>query len=106
MMKVWALYERTYFNRGNVLYKGWNTSCRVFENFEMAAKVKNRFATQKLANMFEEGIHKVDSYGNKGTQVVAPDFEKAEFWYQKLSDMGYPEGDAGVKRVQKRITNK
>ena len=34
--------------------------------FEMAAKVKNRFATQKLANMFEEGIHKVDSYGNKG----------------------------------------
>lgn len=73
--------------------------------FEMAAKVKNRFATQKLANMFEEGIHKVDNYGNKGAQVIAPDFEKAEFWYQKLADMGYPEGDAGVKRVQKRLTN-
>ena len=40
------------------------------------------------------------------TQVIAPDFEKAEFWYQKLADMGYPDGDAGVKRVQKRLTNR
>ncbi len=37
MKSVWALYERTDFNRGNDYdYENYSTSCKVFENFDKA----------------------------------------------------------------------
>ena len=101
MMKVWALYERTYFNRGNVLYKGWNTSCRVFENFEMAAKemrllLKN-YATKKNA-MFNGrgGMVYFDAYDCDNVFLDVRKFLKSF-----LTDPDFPASTKDIPRIAK-----
>ena len=56
--------------------------------FEKAAKAGVRSAYMNLGSIYENGLSRVDQFGNKSDVVIPVDYEKAMSWYKKLADMG------------------
>lgn len=56
--------------------------------FEKAADAGVKPAYMNLGSIYENGLSRVDEYGNKSDYVIPVDLDKAKYWYRKLSDLG------------------
>lgn len=72
---------------------------------EHAAACGVKPACMKLGNIYEEGLNRVDQYGNKSDYVVPVDLEKAKMWYDKLAKQGDSLAQAAIERVEYASTH-
>ena len=56
--------------------------------FEKAADAGVKSAYMNLGSIYENGLSRIDEYGNKSEFVIPVDYDKAKYWYRKLSDLG------------------
>ena len=68
--------------------------------FEKATECGIKAAYMNLGSIYENGLNRVDQYGNKSDFVVPVDYEKAMSWYKKLADMGDSKAKAAYDRVE------
>lgn len=68
--------------------------------FEKAANAGIKPAYMNLGNIYENGLSRVDQYGNKSENVVPVDLEKAMSWYRKLADLGDQKAMSAYDRVE------
>jgi TPR repeat protein len=68
--------------------------------FEKATECGIKAAYINLGNIYENGLNRIDQYGNKSDYVVPVDYEKAMKWYKKLADMGDDKAKASYDRVE------
>lgn len=68
--------------------------------FEKAAAAGVKSAYMNLGNIYENGLCRVDEYGNKGEFVIPVDLDKAMSWYKKLADQGDEKAKAAYDRVE------
>lgn len=73
--------------------------------FEKATDVGIKAAYMNLGGIYENGLQRVDQYGNKSDFVVPVDYDKAKAWYQKLADMGDEKAKASLDRVEYASTH-
>ena len=92
-------------NEGEVLYKiaklhleAQNFS-KAVAYFEKAANAGVKAAYMNLGSIYENGLSRVDQYGNKSENVIPVDYEKAMYWYRKLVDMGDQKAMTAYDRV-------
>lgn len=72
---------------------------------ELAGKNGNNYALLKLGRMYEEGVNRLDSFGNKGEVVIPPDLEKAQYWYKMLSDRGDKQGKDALEQLEYKLSH-
>lgn len=108
-------YLEKYVNQnrdGDIMYKlakmflEIQNFSKAIKYFELAANdfgVKAAF--MNLGSIYENGLNRVDQYGNKSDFVVPVDLEKAMSWYKKLADMGDAKAKASYERVQYASTH-
>ena len=68
--------------------------------FEKACDSGIKAAYMNLGSIYENGLYRVDQYGNKSDFVVPVDYEKAMKWYKKLADMGDSKAMSAYDRVE------
>lgn len=68
--------------------------------FEKATECGIKAAYMNLGSIYENGLNRIDQYGNKSDFVVPVDYEKAMSWYKKLADMGDTKAKAAYDRVE------
>ena len=68
--------------------------------FEKATEVGIKAAYMNLGSIYENGLNRIDQYGNKSDFVVPIDYEKAMMWYKKLADMGDDKAKSAYERVE------
>ena len=68
--------------------------------FEKATDCGIKAAYMNLGTIYENGLNRVDQYGNKSDFVVPVDYEKAMMWYRKLADMGDTKAMSAYDRVE------
>ena len=56
--------------------------------FEKATDAGVKSAYMNLGAIYENGLSRIDEYGNKSEFVIPVDYDKAKYWYRKLSDLG------------------
>ena len=78
---------------------------RALSCFEKATDGGVRDAFLTLGDIYENGLNRVDAYGNKSDYVVPVDLDKAKLWYKKLSDLGDPRGKEALDRVEYKGTH-
>ena len=68
--------------------------------FEKATDCGIKAAYMNLGSIYENGLNRIDQYGNKSDFVVPVDYDKAMMWYKKLADMGDTKAKAAYDRVE------
>ena len=68
--------------------------------FEKAANAGVKPAYMNLGSIFENGLSKIDEYGNKSEYVVPVDYDRAMAWYKQLADMGDENAMKAYDRVE------
>lgn len=68
--------------------------------FEKATECDIKVAYMNLGSIYENGLNRVDQYGNKSDFVVPVDYEKAMSWYKKLADTGDSKAKSAFDRVE------
>ncbi|MCM1170861.1 MAG: sel1 repeat family protein [Clostridium sp.] len=68
--------------------------------FEKATECGIKAAYMNLGNIYENGLNRIDQYGNKSDFVVPIDYEKAMRWYKRLADMGDTKAKSAYERVE------
>ncbi|MCR5702028.1 MAG: sel1 repeat family protein [Lachnospiraceae bacterium] len=109
-----AKYYERYINivdDGNMLYKLGLLMLDI-QNFSKAITYLERATTHnitqaymRLGDIYENGLNKIDTNGQKSDFVVPVDLEKAKSWYQKLADKGDDKAKAAVERMEYNETH-
>ena len=68
--------------------------------FEKAAALDVKPAYMNLGSVYENGLCRVDEYGNKSDFIIPIDLDRAMSWYKKLADMGDEKASAAYERVK------
>lgn len=68
--------------------------------FEKATAAGVKSAYMNLGSIYENGLCKVDEYGNKSEFVVPVDLDRAMAWYKQLADMGDENAMKAYDRVE------
>ncbi len=68
--------------------------------FEKATECGIKAAYMNLGSIYENGLQRVDQYGNKSDYVVPVDYDKAMMWYRKLADTGDSKAMLAYDRVE------
>ncbi|MCM1081891.1 MAG: sel1 repeat family protein [Clostridium sp.] len=68
--------------------------------FEKATECGIKAAYMNLGSIYENGLNRIDQYGNKSDFVVPIDYEKAMRWYKRLADMGDTKAKSAYERVE------
>ncbi|MDD6328720.1 MAG: sel1 repeat family protein, partial [Lachnospiraceae bacterium] len=68
--------------------------------FEKATECGIKAAYMNLGSIYENGLNRVDQYGNKSDYVVPVDYEKSMLWYKRLADMGDSKAQSAYERVE------
>lgn len=68
--------------------------------FEKATECGIKAAYMNLGSIYENGLNRIDQYGNKSDFVVPVDYEKAMWWYKKLADTGDSKAKSAYDRVE------
>ena len=68
--------------------------------FEKATECGIKAAYMNLGSIYENGLNRIDQYGNKSDFVVPIDYEKAMRWYKRLADMGDTKAKSAYDRVE------
>ncbi len=68
--------------------------------FEKATDCGIKAAYMNLGSIYENGLNRIDQYGNKSDFVVPVDYDKAMMWYKKLADMGDAKAKSAYDRVE------
>ncbi|MDE5872993.1 MAG: sel1 repeat family protein [Lachnospiraceae bacterium] len=68
--------------------------------FEKATECGIKAAYMNLGSIYENGLNRIDQYGNKSDFVVPVDYEKAMRWYKRLADMGDTKAKSAYDRVE------
>lgn len=68
--------------------------------FEKATDCGIKAAYMNLGSIYENGLQRIDQYGNKSDYVVPVDYDKAMQWYKKLADTGDSKAKSAYDRVE------
>ena len=68
--------------------------------FEKSTECGIKAAYMNLGSIYENGLNRIDQYGNKSDYVVPVDLEKAMKWYKKLADLGDSKAKSAYERVE------
>ncbi|MBE5954786.1 MAG: sel1 repeat family protein [Lachnospiraceae bacterium] len=68
--------------------------------FEKATDCGIKAAYMNLGSIYENGLQRIDQYGNKSDYVVPVDYDKAMMWYKKLADTGDSKAKSAYDRVE------
>ncbi len=68
--------------------------------FEKATECGMKAAYMNLGSIYENGLQRIDQYGNKSDYVVPVDYDKAMMWYKKLADTGDSKAKSAYDRVE------
>ena len=68
--------------------------------FEKSTECGIKAAYMNLGSIYENGLNRVDQYGNKSDFVVPVDYEKAMIWYKRLADQGDSKAQSAYERVE------
>ena len=68
--------------------------------FEKASDCGIKAAYMNLGSIYENGLARVDQYGNRSELIVPVDYEKAMMWYRKLADLGDTKAMSAYDRVE------
>ena len=68
--------------------------------FEKAANAGVKSAYMNLGSIYENGLCRIDEYGNKSEFVVPVDLDRAMAWYKQLSDLGDENAMKAYDRVE------
>ena len=82
-----------------------NNYSKALSYYEKAADLKDRSALLKLGSIYEEGMYKYDSFGNRGDTIIEINLEKAKSYYEKLAALEYEQGIAALERVEYALNN-
>ena len=72
---------------------------------EKAASYNVSQAYMRLGDIYENGLNRIDEFGQKSDFIVPIDIEKAKAWYQKLADKGDDKAKAAVERIEYNATH-
>ncbi len=84
---------------------GKNNFSKALSYLEKGAALKDGPSLLKLGSIYEEGLYKYDTFGNRGDTVIEINLEKARVYYEKLAEMGDEQGQAGFERVEYALNN-
>ncbi len=68
--------------------------------FEKSTTVGVKAAYMNLGSIYENGLYKVDEYGNKSEFVIPVDLDRAMAWYKQLADLGDENAMKAYDRVE------
>lgn len=68
--------------------------------FEKATDCGIKAAYMNLGSIYENGLNRIDQYGNKSDYVVPIDYDKAMMWYKILADLGDSKAKSAYDRVE------
>ena len=106
--KAAKYYEKytTQTNDGEMIYKvaklfleDQNFS-KAVAFFEKAATAGIKSAYMNLGSIYENGLSRVDQFGNKSELIIPVDYEKAMMWYKKLAETGDQTAMTAYDRVE------
>ncbi len=96
---------------GNLLYKLGLLMLDI-QNFSKAITYLEKATTynvapafMRLGDIYENGLNKIDEFGQKSDFVVPIDMDKAKSWYQKLADKGDDKAKAALDRIEYNETH-
>ncbi|MCR5213941.1 MAG: sel1 repeat family protein [Eubacterium sp.] len=104
-----ASYLEKYTNLSNdseILYKAAKmyleaqNFSKAISLFEKSANAGVKAAYMNLGSIYENGLSRIDEYGNKSEFVVPVDYDRAMSWYKQLSDMGDENAMKAYDRVE------
>lgn len=104
-----AGYYEKYINinkEGDVIYKlakmflEIQNFSKAITYFEKSTECGIKAAYMNLGSIYENGLNRVDQYGNKSDFVVPVDYEKAMIWYKRLADQGDSKAQSAYERVE------
>lgn len=78
---------------------------KALTSFEKAADAGVKAAFLRLGEIHENGLNRVDEYGNKSDYIIPVDLDKAKMWYRKLADLGDQRGQIALDRVEYKDTH-
>lgn len=82
-----------------------NNYSKALSYYEKAANMKDHSALLKLGSIYEEGLYKYDSFGNRGDAIIEINLEKAKTYYEKLAALEDEQGIAALERVEYALKN-
>lgn len=82
-----------------------NNYSKALSYYEKAANLKDHSALLKLGSIYEEGLYKYDSFGNRGDTIIEINLEKAKTYYEKLAALEDEQGIAALERVEYALNN-
>ena len=68
--------------------------------FEKSTECGIKAAYMNLGSIYENGLNRVDQYGNKSDFVVPVDYEKDMIWYKRLAYQGDSKAQSAYERVE------
>ena len=68
--------------------------------FEKATQLGVKSAYMNLGSIYENGLSRIDEYGNKSEFVVPIDLDRAMAWYKQLADLGDENAMKAYDRVE------
>lgn len=68
--------------------------------FEKSTECGIKAAYMNLGNIYENGLARIDQYGNRSELIVPVDYDKAMMWYRKLADLGDTKAMSAYDRVE------
>ena len=68
--------------------------------FEKSTQLGVKSAYMNLGSIYENGLSKVDEYGNKSEFIVPIDLDRAMAWYKQLADLGDENAMKAYDRVE------
>ncbi|MCR5368323.1 TPR repeat [Eubacterium ruminantium] len=107
LSKAAGYYEKftNMTNDGEMIYKvakmhlETQNFAKAITFFQKAAEKGIKPAYMNLGSIYENGLSRVDQYGNKSENVIPVDLDKAMLWYRRLADMGDDKAQAAYDRV-------
>lgn len=94
-----------FFKLGKIMLDKQSFS-KAITYLEKASACGVKPATMKLGSIYEEGLNRIDEFGNKSDFVVPIDYEKAISWYKKLAVQGDGLAQSALDRVEYASTHK
>ena len=68
--------------------------------FENAANAGVKSAYMNLGSIYENGLCRIDEYGNKSEFIIPVDLDRAMSWYKQLADLGDENAMKAYDRVE------